>query len=329
MRLVTLALVCLAVVPPAPSAPGRAPSVVARIALRGVEGRIDHLAVDVAGNRLFVAALGNNSVEVLDLASSRWVRRVPSFHEPQGVAWLRDRRQLVVANGRTGEAVFVDGDDFHLVRRVALGDDADNVRVEESANRVWVGYGAGGVAALDAASGAKVSDVALGGHPESFQLTGGGLLVVNVPSRHEALVVDRARGRVARAIGVHDAEANYPMAIDEAHRRLFIGCRRPAALLVFDLDTGARVAMVPIGGDTDDLFYDAARQRLYVVCGEGRVDVIRQETPDRYAAEAHVPTAPGTRTGLFVPALERLFVAVPHRGAQAAEVLVFAVGSAK
>jgi len=297
----------------------------ARIPMPGVEGRIDHLAVDLAGQRLFVAALGSNRVEVVDLAQGRAATHVTGIREVQGLGWLPDRHLLVAASGGTGEAIVLDGLDLHIVRRIPLGEDADNVRVEGEGRRMFVGYGSGSLAALDPASGARAFDVAVGGHPESFQLEGTSRLFVNVPSAHRVTVIDRVRGRVDRQIPIEGADANFPMAIDEGHRRLFVGCRHPATLLVLDLDTGARVATVPIGGDTDDLFYDAARQRLYVVCGEGRVDVLRQESPDRYVAEAQVPTAPGARTGLFVPALRQLFVASPHRGSLEAAVLVFNV----
>jgi DNA-binding beta-propeller fold protein YncE len=274
--------------------------------------------------RLWFSDFFDHAIKMVTPAGELEVRSVAP-HQPSGLGWLPDRRLLVAASGATGEAIVLDGADLHVVRRIPLGDDADNVRVEDDGRRVWVGYGSGSIAALDPASGARAFDVAVGGHPESFQLEGTSRLFVNVPSARRVVVVDRARGGVDRQIPVEGADGNFPMAIDESHRRLFVGCRHPATLVVFDLDRGARVATVPIGGDTDDLFYDPAGLRLYVVCGEGRVDVLRQESPDRYVAEASVPTAPGARTGLFVPALRRLFIASPRRGQREAVVLVFDV----
>jgi hypothetical protein len=115
------------------------------------------------------------------------------------------------------------------------------------------------------------------------------------------------------------------MALDEKGRRLFVGARSPATLLVYDIDSGKVVARLSIGKDTDDLFFDAERKRLYVICGEGKVDVIRQETPDRYVVEGSIDTAPGARTGLFVPEERTLYVAAPASRASPARVLVYRV----
>jgi DNA-binding beta-propeller fold protein YncE len=298
-----------------------------RISLPSVAGRIDHLAHDPAGHRLFIAALGNNTVEVVDLQTSARVGQIPGFHEPQGLGWNPSRNELVVANGETGELDLVDGTTFAVVKRVAFGGDADNVRLDRDAARVFVGYGDGAIAALDAHTGARVGDVALGGHPESFQLSGADRLYANVPDRGLVAVVDRVRLTVVGTLSTGTARANYPMAIDQTGRRLFIGCRKPAVVLVFDLDTRKQVASVPIDDDTDDMFYDPDAKRLYVICGAGFVDVVAQETPDRYRTLARVPTAAGARTGLFVPALHRLFVAAPRREGRTAAILAFETGS--
>jgi len=118
-------------------------------------------------------------------------------------------------------------------------------------------------------------------------------------------------------------QANFPMALDETNHRLFVGCRKPARLVIFDTETGNQVQDLEISGDTDDLFYDVKRQRIYISCGEGSIDVISEESGNAFRPLAKVKTASGARTCLFSPELDRLFLAVPHRGNQRAEIRVY------
>jgi hypothetical protein len=119
-----------------------------------------------------------------------------------------------------------------------------------------------------------------------------------------------------------DFQANFPMALDETHGRLFVGCRQPPKLVVLDSAGGKRVADLPISRDTDDLFYDGARKRLYLSCGEGFIDVIDQKDADHYQPRERMPTVPGARTSLFSAELDELYLAVPLRGDHCAEVRV-------
>lgn len=297
---------------------------VGSIALPHVEGRIDHLAADAAARRLYVAALGNDTVEVLDLAAARHARSVRGFKEPQGIGVVPEPPQVVVANGQGTGAEFRAPDDLRLVRSVALGDDSDNVRVDAQGKRVYVGYGDGAIAAIDASSGRKVADVSVGGHPESFQLepTPGTRLFVNVPSAHHVSVVDRTQMKVVATWPVTEAASNYPMALDGPGHRLFIGCRRPAVVLILDAESGRQIGSAAIAADTDDLFWDVKHHRLYVSAGEGFIDVLQAEGSG-LRRTARIPTAAGARTSLFVPALDRLYLAVPHRGRQAAEIRIY------
>jgi YVTN family beta-propeller protein len=291
-----------------------------------VEGRIDHLAFDPASKRLFVAALGNNTVEVLDISTMRVIKSIAGLHEPQGIRFLPDRNRVVVANGGDGSTVFYDGTTLSVVHTAKTSGDADNVRYDPKASRVYVGYGDGALASFDP-DGKRVGDVKLAAHPESFQLESAGpRIFVNVPSAGHVAVIDRDKQTVSATWRVTAAGANYPLALDEAGRRLFLGCRRPARLLVYDMQSGASVAAVDIVGDTDDLFYDSAKKRLYVIGGEGFITVLEQQDADHYRQLQKIPTSGGARTGLFVPELGKLFVAVPHRGTQRAEIRVYDTG---
>jgi len=106
---------------------------------------------------------------------------------------------------------------------------------------------------------------------------------------------------------------------------LFVGTRRPAALLVYDTETGNRVSSVPIGGDADDLFFDGERKQVYAICGEGAITVVQQKDADHYVAIGRVSTAPGARTGVFVAAQRTLYVAVPARQSAPAEIRAYKV----
>jgi DNA-binding beta-propeller fold protein YncE len=296
------------------------------IELPRVEGRIDHLALDSTGQKLFVAALGNNTVEVVDVKGGTHVRSLPGFREPQGIARLTDARMMAVANGQ-GEGVQIVGeDDFKAVRAIALGDDSDNVRYDGTAKRFYVGYGSGALGAVDPADGRVLGQARLAGHPESFQLeSSGSRIFVNVPSAGHIAVVDRQAMKVTATWAVTSARSNYPMALDEAGHRLFIGCRRPATVLVFDTMTGKEIGAAEIVGDTDDMFYDAARQRLYVSGGDGFIDVLDARQPAALVRLSRIATAAGARTSLFAPDQNRLYLAVPHRGAQRAEIRIYDV----
>jgi DNA-binding beta-propeller fold protein YncE len=296
------------------------------IPLLGVEGRIDHMAVDEAGKRLFLAALGNNTVEVIDLAAGRRVHTLTGLHEPQGIAYAPGSRRLFVANGQSGSLSVFDAASYQARGSLPFGDDADNLRYDPKENRVYVGYGSGAIEIFDAGSLKTLGSIRLAGHPESFQLERSGpRLFVNVPNAGQIAVLDRVKHSVIATWPMQEARANFPMALDEADHRLLIGCRDPAKLLVYDTQTGKVTASLPMVGDTDDLFYDAARKRLYVSGGEGYLDVFAQEGPDRYRRISHTSTAPGARTAFFVPALSRLYVAVPHRGNQSAALYVYSL----
>jgi len=295
------------------------------IPLPGVEGRIDHMAVDVPGGRLFVAALGNNTVEVVDLQQGKRVHRISDLHEPQGVIFAPDHQRLFVANGEGGSVGIYDGVAYGKLGAISLSGDADNVRYDAAAGHLYVGYGKGGLAVVDVADGTEVGAIRLGGHPESFQLEhGGNRIFVNVPAEGQVAVVNRDTDAVVATWPLEGVRANFPMALDETEHRVFIGCRDPSRLLVYDTEAGREVERLAVDGDPDDVFLDTARKKVYVSCGAGYLDVFKRVPPDSCSLAARVPTAPGARTCLYVPELDRLYLAVPHRGAQRAEIRVYA-----
>jgi DNA-binding beta-propeller fold protein YncE len=290
------------------------------IPLDRVEGRIDHMAADPQGRRLFVAALGNNTVEVIDLRAGKRILSLGGFHDPQGVCFLSDRNRLYVTS-REGCAI-LDGASLEGARQEWIAKEADNIRYDAASKRIYVGFDRA-LGVLDVASGKSLDPIPLTGHPESFQLESAGPLVyVNLPDPGKVVVWNRAAGRIAAVWRLGRYGENFPMALDEAEHLLFVACRHPAAVLALDTRSGRRTASIPIAGDADDLFYDASRRRLYVACGAGFVDVLKW-APGRITKQASIRTSSGARTALYVPELGGLYVAVPHRGRQRAEIRVF------
>jgi len=272
-------------------------------------GRIDHLAIDLTGLRLFVAEVANGTVDAIDLRSGKIVHRIKGLKEPQGAAWLPAEGELVIACG-DGSVHFYGQPDLREIATLPLGDDADNVRVDARNGQVVVGYGSGGLATIDPKTHAIVGRILFKGHPEGFRLTGGRAFV-NVPDDGAILAIDRDRGAVIARWSTGAHRLNFPMALEPDGRSIVIAYRLPATLARIDTASGTTIASMRLCGDSDDLFIDAGR--TIVVCGAGHVDVVRAT-----GIEARVETAPGARTGLFVPELRELFVAVPARAKPAA-----------
>ena len=301
--------------PAATSAQTASPPLIleAKIPLGQVSGRIDHLGLDLERQRLLVAELGNNSLGVVDLPTGKVLRRTTGLSEPQGVAHVPSSDSVFVANAGDGSVRVLRAEDLTPIGRIELGDDADNVRVDTARSRVLVGYGKGALAGIDPVSLSKIADIHLKAHPEGFQLDETGTQVfVNVPDAREISVVGLATGST-RSLPTQGAGSNFPMAIDgEAHRVLVV-FRSPPTLMALSSQDGDVVAKVDTCGDADDVFVDRKRRRFYVSCGQGAGDVLESDEQG-YRRLAHVPTIPGARTALFVPELDRLFVAV--RGVQ-------------
>jgi YVTN family beta-propeller protein len=295
------------------------------IPLPGVKGRIDHLAFDRDDQRLFVAALGNNTVEIVDLNSGKVVHTISGLEEPQGVLYEPERKRLWIANGGDGTVRIFDALSFQPLRSIKLGDDADNIRRDAATGRIFVGYGKGGIAVFDP-DGNKAGDIKVDAHPESFQLEkNGGQMFVNLPGSQKVAVIDRSKSAVVTSWTTDDAQSNFPMALDEAGGRLFLVCRKPAVLLVLDTGSGAVVAKLPTVGDSDDVFYDQKYKRIYVSGGEGAIAVYQQNDADHYGEMARLEAVKGARTSLFVPELNRLFLAVRQVGENAAVIRVYEV----
>jgi YVTN family beta-propeller protein len=293
-----------------------------KIPLGAVSGRIDHMAVDLARHRLFVAELGNDSVGVVDLDTQKVIHRISSLKEPQSVAYVNTNDLLYVANGGDGSVRFFAGPNYSPAGRIDLGADADNIRVDMGANRLLVGYGSGAIAVIDLKDNGKIFSFALKAHPESFQLdTSSRQIFVNLPNARGIAVLNESAGKEGAVWQLRHG-GNFPMALDPERHRVLVAFRNPAKLAAFDWQTSSVVSEVDICGDADDLFLDPKRNRVYVTCGAGFIDILSADDPN-YSQQARISTVSGARTGLFVPEMDRLLLAVRSHVKEPAAIWVY------
>ena len=332
---------------------------IASIPLKSVEGRIDHLTFDTRSQRLFVAALENHTVEVVDLPKRRRVHQITGISEPQGLLCIPEQNRLLVCSRGDGTCRSFDAATFQEGPWIDLGRNADNLRFDPDGQTIYVGSGGepgnGLLSAIDlisllpAAQGGQPApphspadfllnrprqadpkiETQLPAHPESFQLDRANRrLLVNIPDEHQIAVLQIGTNTLTNASSwpVTVGEKNFPMTLDPASARLYIACRKPPLLAVYDTGTGALLSRTPCVGDADDMFYDAKLKRVYVIGGEGFVEAFQVSgTSQEPARLARLPTAPRARTGLFIPDLQMLTVATPHTTNRQASVLLFQV----
>jgi len=306
-----------------------APLVLVRIIpMPDVEGRFDHMGVDAKSNRVLAAVYGNDSVEVLDVARGKRIQSIHAgFTKPQMAVYIPELNRMVVSNEGDGSCKIFDATTYKLVDTVKFPDDADQLRYDPATKRVYVGYGDGAIGMFDAATNKRIeSDFELGAHPESFQLEEKGpRIFVNLASVSQIAVIDRNTRKIDRW-KLEGAGTNFPMALDEEHHRLFVAARRPARLLVLDTESGKAIASLPGAADTDDMWYDATRKRIYVPSGEGFIFVYQQIDSDRYERIAKIPSAIGARTSVYTGQVGKhnsLYLAVPGRSNKGAELWIY------
>ena len=295
------------------------------VELPDVQGRIDHMSLDMAGQRLFVSALGNNTVEIVDLKAGKRTNTITGLKEPQGTLYVPDKNRLFVASAKDGTVKIFDGTSLQLLKTIEYGDDADNLRYDAARQRVYVGFGGGALGELDT-DGQKIGETKLDAHPESFQLEKGSpRIYVNLPGSRKVAVVDREAHSVATSWGMGLTLGNYAMVLDEADHRLLVVSRVPARLVVVDTATGKVVQKLPAVGDCDDIFFDQARKRIYATGGDGAISIFEQQDADHYREAARIPTVKGARTSFLSPDLGRLYVAVRRQGSTPGQIQVFEV----
>ena len=298
-----------------------------QIPVPNVAGRLDHFTADAKRKRLFVSALGNNTVEVIDVFAGKVIRSIKGLSQPQGPLYVPGFDKLYVANAGDGKMRVYDGTTYTLKKTIDFGTDPDNVRYDATSKKIFVGFGEedGGIAMVDPATDERVGPVyKTEGHPESFQVEASGEhIFANVPDAGNVVQsIDRKTGAVTKW-PLKGLRGNYAMALNEEDHRLFTVTRKVPMLVVLDTQTGKEVARLRAAGECDDVFFDASRKRIYVIGGEGIISVIQQQDPDHYELIANVPSGIGIRTGYYYAKRDRFYVGVPAKGNEPAQVWTF------
>ncbi len=294
------------------------------ITLPHVSGRIDHLSIDLKNHRLFISALGYKSVIVLDLKNEKVIHEISGLDYPQGVLYIPKLNKLFVSTDGDGKLFVYNAGNYKLEKIINFGDDADNLRYDSVSDIVYVAYGSGGLGLVNVKTNHLIKKIPLDDHPEAFSVDNQNSLVfVNIPDARELATINLKTAKVEKKLSFISSLGNFPMALDSVHHRLFVGFRIPARLKVFDSQTMKLLTTLKIDRDADDIYYDAQKKNIYISCGGGYLEVIRQETPDTYKLQERIKTAEGARTSLYVPQQKYLYLAVPKSGQNDAQIRIY------
>jgi DNA-binding beta-propeller fold protein YncE len=293
------------------------------ITLPNVNGRIDHMDVNLKEKIVYVAALGNNSLEVVGLANGKMIHSIHGLQEPQGVGYVPQTNEIFVANGGSGDCYFYNASTFAKTATIHLSSDADDVRYDSASHTIYVGYGEGGIAVIDALTHAQKGAVELPAHPEGFQIDKkANIILVNIPDRNMIGIIDLPQLKLINSWKRNEPSANFPMALDLENNRAFIGYRHPAKLLVLDIATGKEISSSDIAGDIDDLYYDAGQKRIYVSGGGGYINIFQDDSKG-FKKISNIPTRSGARTSLLIPRLHLYVLAERASSGKEAALLVY------
>jgi DNA-binding beta-propeller fold protein YncE len=297
------------------------------IVLKGKAGKLDHLALDAKRDRLFLANTTNGTLDVVDLKEGKLLKQMAGQSGIQGVAYAADLDRVFVGLGTGGYCNVFDGADYKPLKTIKFADDADNVRYDPARSLAFVAHAEKMLGVVDAKTNTITADIKLPGGAEGFQIAAGtSRMFMVIPSPSLLAVIDADKKTVVGTHPITLAGGGHAIALDDANKRVFVGCRTAPMVVVMDMATGKEITGVPIPKDDDDLFFDAKRKRLYASCGEGFIAVIRQLDADHYEATEKIATAKNAKTSLFDADSSRLFLAVPRQdGKPGPEIRVYRV----
>ena len=285
--------------------------------LPGYTGDFDHFAVDTKGGKLFLAGEDGAELEVFDLGSGAFVKSIKGYGVPHSLLLMPQRNELLVIDGKKPSPV-LDATTLVQKRTIKLPPGADSVAYDASTKHLWVVTGGKDVPQpdcnlleIDPVTGKVFKSVHFDdNHVEALAVEqNGDRLFINVTGKNYMAVVNKRTGQIVQRWPIKEAEQNAAVAFDEPNHRLFIVARKPGTLVVLNSETGATVATFKAPERSDQVVWDQANRRIYVTGGDGYIGVFQQNDADHYTELARVPSAPGAKTAILAPSLNRLYVA--------------------
>ena len=292
-------------------------------------GKFDHFAYSPAGNRLFVAATGNHSIEVIDLSSDKVVQTLPGLGKPHGLAWIGETGRLFASDGLQADLKIYDGAPLEQMKSIKLSEDADDMVYDGKTKLLYTGHGGSAtdpamIAVVDTTNGTLVTNLPVSTHPEGMDIDPAHeRIFANIAESAEVAVIDGATHAQSATWKLTRGKDNVPLAYDEEHQVLFVACRTPARLVVLDGNSGKELADLPSDSGADDLFYDAELHRIYLIAGSGAIDVYEIDANKNVRASGAAQTSAGAKTGLLVPSQHALYVGAAANGGKQAAILVY------
>jgi DNA-binding beta-propeller fold protein YncE len=302
------------------------------IFLPGYVGDFEHFAADIKGNRLFLIAEDHKTVEVLDIRTGRRIHTITGFGQPHAIEYLTGPNSLIVTEGdeESGAVNLVNGSNYKILDKIKLPTNVDGGVYNPVNKNYYVESGGQGqdakthlLSIIDTQSFKRIGDITLPGtKSEAMAIDqAGAKLYVNLRGPDEIGVVDLATRQLIARWPIPEAKNENALVLDEPNHRLFSASHTPPKLFVFDIDTGKVIASLPCAENSDDMGYDPVRKRIYIT-GDGSTSVIVQQDADHYVSVAELPTGYRAKTSIFVPELNRLYIAVSSRGKRAGGKLV-------
>jgi DNA-binding beta-propeller fold protein YncE len=320
--------------PRAADAP-RVLTLVSRTELPGYSGDFDHFGLDIAGDRLFLAAEDHGTLEVFRLSTGEHLKTVTGVETPHSIFYMPGQNRLLVTDTGAGMTKILDATTYAVIGSIKLTPGADSIGYDAPRGRLYIVTGGKDVdmkdcyvEEIDPVTGQSFSKVHFdSNHAEAMAVEQQGRRIfINITDKNYLAVIDKTTSTVIARWPIKEAEQNAPIAMDEANHRLFVVTRKPGKLVVLNADTGASIASFKAPERTDEVVFDKANRRIYVLGGEGYVGVFQEDDPDHFTELARIPSGVAAKTGVLAAQLNRLFVAVsPGEAKSGAAVLQFAV----